>query len=102
MTHDANFTSEKIAKRIELIHPLVFRRKLPLPPFWLLPLDSATDEPPIDADPSTWERIPKNSYWGKPDLNFLMRLHFTVRLTRSASWHCTYRSGKRVISSRIQ
>ncbi|MEL7152006.1 MAG: glycoside hydrolase family 38 C-terminal domain-containing protein [Pseudomonadota bacterium] len=78
MTHDANFTAEKIAKRIELIRPLVFRQKLPLPPFWLLPLDSATDEPPIDADPSTWERIPHNSYWGKPDLNFLMRSHFTV------------------------
>ncbi|MDJ0639756.1 MAG: hypothetical protein QNJ20_13030, partial [Paracoccaceae bacterium] len=78
MTHDANFTAEKVAKRIELIRPLVFRQKLPLPPFWLLPLDSATDEPPIDADPSTWERIPHNSYWGKPDLNFLMRSHFTV------------------------
>ena len=78
MTHDANFTAEKIAKRIALISPLVFRQKRPLPPFWLLPLDSASDEPPIDADPSTWNRIPHNSYWGKPDLNFLMRSHFTV------------------------
>ena len=78
MSHDAHFTAEKIAKRIELIRPLVFRRKLPLPPFWLLPLDSADDEPPIEADPITWARIPHNSYWGKPDLNFLMRSHFTV------------------------
>ncbi|MEM6408139.1 MAG: glycoside hydrolase family 38 C-terminal domain-containing protein [Pseudomonadota bacterium] len=78
MTHDARFTAEKIAKRLELIRPLVFRNKQPLPPFWILPLKDAIEQPPLDADPSTWDRIPHNSYWGKPDLNFLMRSHFTV------------------------
>ena len=78
MTHDARFTAEKIAKRLELIRPLVFRNKQPLPPFWILPLKDAIEEPPLDADPSTWDRVPHNSYWGKPDLNFLMRSHFTV------------------------
>ncbi len=78
MTHDAHFTAEKIAQRLKLIMPLVFREKQPLEPFTLLPLDSAAVEPPLDADQTGWQRIPHNSYWGKPDLNFLMRSHFTV------------------------
>ncbi|MEM9344220.1 MAG: glycoside hydrolase family 38 C-terminal domain-containing protein [Pseudomonadota bacterium] len=78
MTHEARFTVEKIAKRIELIRPLVFRNKLPLPPFWILPLEDARVEPPLDADHSGWERIEHNSYWGGADLNFLMRSYFTV------------------------
>ncbi|MGR3514460.1 MAG: alpha-mannosidase [Paracoccaceae bacterium] len=78
MTHDAHFTIEKIGKRLQLIMPLVFRDKLPLEPFTLLPLETASVEPPLDADQTGWQRIPHNSYWGKPDLNFLMRSHFTV------------------------
>jgi len=78
MTHDTRFTAEKIAKRLDLIKPLVFRDKQALPPFWILPLDDAIVAPPIHADPSTWDRIEHNSYWGRPDLNFLMRSHFTV------------------------
>ncbi|MEM9971050.1 MAG: glycoside hydrolase family 38 C-terminal domain-containing protein, partial [Pseudomonadota bacterium] len=49
-----------------------------LEPFTLLPLDDATVEPPVEADQTGWERIPHNSYWGRPNLNFLMRSHFTV------------------------
>ncbi|MEM6384708.1 MAG: glycoside hydrolase family 38 C-terminal domain-containing protein [Pseudomonadota bacterium] len=78
MTHDAQFTAEKIGQRLKLIMPLVFRDKLPLETFSLRPLESAVEPPPLEADPSGWERIPHNSYWGKPDLNFLMRSHFTV------------------------
>lgn len=78
MTHDAHFTAEKIGQRLKLIMPLVFRNKLPLEPFTLLPLEDAAVEPPLDAEQTGWQRIPHNSYWGKPDLNFLMRSHFTV------------------------
>ncbi|MEM8630919.1 MAG: glycoside hydrolase family 38 C-terminal domain-containing protein [Pseudomonadota bacterium] len=78
MSHDDRFTAEKIGQRLKLIQPLVFRNKLPLAPFAILPLDDALTPPPLDADHSAWERIGHNSYWGKPDLNFLMRSHFTV------------------------
>ncbi|MEM0946963.1 MAG: glycoside hydrolase family 38 C-terminal domain-containing protein [Pseudomonadota bacterium] len=78
MSHDDMFTAEKIAQRLKLIQPLVFREKLPLSPFSLLPLENAKVPPPLDADPTDWDRIEHNSYWGRPDLNFLMRSHFTV------------------------
>ncbi|MEM9269411.1 MAG: alpha-mannosidase, partial [Pseudomonadota bacterium] len=78
MTHDTRFTPEKIAQRLKLITPLVFRNTLALEPFTLRTLSDATVEPPLDTDQAGWERIPHNSYWGRPDLNFLLRSHFTV------------------------
>lgn len=78
MTHDLRFTAEKIGQRLKLITPLVFREKVPLDPFRILPLADATVDPPVSADPSNWYRIPHESYWGQPDLNFVMRSHFLV------------------------
>ncbi|MEO1550239.1 MAG: glycoside hydrolase family 38 C-terminal domain-containing protein [Pseudomonadota bacterium] len=78
MTHDSRFTPEKIAQRLKLITPLVFRERAPLEPFTLRELSDATVEPPLDTDQAGWERVAHNSYWGKPHLNFLMRSHFTV------------------------
>jgi alpha-mannosidase len=78
MSHEARFTAEKIAKRVELIRNLVFREAAPLPPFRIRELPDAAAEPPIHADPSDWEVIPHRSYWGRPSLNFLLRSHFTV------------------------
>ena len=72
------FTSEKIASRLALIEPHIFRRKAPLPPFRILPLQAARVDAPICADPTGWEEIPHNSYWGGTDLNFVMKSHFTV------------------------
>ena len=78
MSHDEMFTAEKIGQRLKLIQPLVFRDRLALSPFSILPLKDANVPPPLDDDPTDWERIAHNSYWGCPDLNFLMRSHFTV------------------------
>ena len=72
------FTSEKIASRLALIAPHIFRRKAPLSPFRILPLPAASIDAPICADPTGWEEIPQNSYWGGADLNFVMKSHFIV------------------------
>ncbi|MDX8347853.1 glycoside hydrolase family 38 C-terminal domain-containing protein [Cognatiyoonia sp. IB215446] len=72
------FTAEKIATRLDLIAPHIFRRREPLPHFRLLPLQDAHVDAPICADPTGWEEIPHQSYWGRADLNFVMKSHFTV------------------------
>ena len=72
------FTSEKIASRLALIAPHVFRRKVPLPAFRFLPLPAASVDAPICADPTGWEEIPHYTYWGGADLNFVMKSQFTV------------------------
>ena len=72
------FTAEKIATRLDLIAPYVFRRKQPLPHFRLLPLSGAMVDAPICADPTGWDEIAHESYWGHADLNFVMKSHFTV------------------------
>ncbi len=78
MSHESRFTSDKIEQRLQLIRPYVFRNEVALEPFAILPLKNATVQPPLDIDPSGLQTIPHNSYWGKPDLNFLLRSHFTV------------------------
>ncbi len=72
------FIDEKIAARLALIAPCVHRRKKALPPFRMLPLTSAVIDAPICADPSGWQEIPHESYWGAADLNFVLKLDFQV------------------------
>ncbi len=72
------FTEEKIASRLALIEPFIFRRKLCLPHFKLLTLNEAMTDAPICADPSNWEEVPHQSYWGQSDLNFVLKSHFQV------------------------
>ncbi len=47
MFHKVYWTPQKIAQRIELIEPLVYRQRLPLPNFRYKDLSSPQDEPPI-------------------------------------------------------
>ncbi len=72
------FVAEKIASRLDLIAPLVHRRRWPLPPFRLLPLPGAIIDAPICSDPAGWEEIAPQSYWGHADLNFVMKSQFEV------------------------
>lgn len=72
------FTAEKIAARLALVEPYIFRRSLVLANFRLLPLQGAVVDAPICADPTHWEEIPHQSYWGHADLNFVLKSHFTV------------------------
>lgn len=80
MIHKVRWTIEKIEQRIGLIEPLVYRKRVPLPPFRFLKLASPQDEPLVDreVDDSAWTSIQPNSYWGNPDTNFMLRTRFEV------------------------
>lgn len=72
------FTPEKLAARLKLIAPFVHRRRSILPRFRILPLLRPMLEAPICNDPSLWDEIPHESYWGHADLNFVMKSTFQV------------------------
>ncbi|MDJ0638805.1 MAG: glycoside hydrolase family 38 C-terminal domain-containing protein [Paracoccaceae bacterium] len=76
--HTRRLTREKIGSRLNLIEPMVFRRSSPLETLRLLPLEGVTLDAPICADPSGWEAVHPGSYWGRPDLNFVMKSAFSV------------------------
>jgi alpha-mannosidase len=78
--HKVRWTAEKIARRIALIQPLVYRRRIDLPPFRYRPLADPSEDP--TAEPTEledgWETIAPNSYWGKARQNFVLRSHFEI------------------------
>ncbi|MDQ2806151.1 MAG: alpha-mannosidase, partial [Chloroflexota bacterium] len=79
MQHDIRLTAKKLARRLELIAPLVYRRRQPLAPLTLQALAGPEVAPPLNApDTGDWPAIPYNSYWGGHDLNFALRGSFTV------------------------
>lgn len=79
MNHDARLTARKIARAIDLISPLVYRRRAPLEPLTLRLLGSSADDPlSAAATDGLWQPVPPNTYWGRADLNFLLRGVFTV------------------------
>ena len=78
MTHTTRWTLEKITRRLDLIQPLVHRRRAPLPPFRFCALPGPASEPPVSAgvDDSGWPIIEPGSNWGGPDINFTLRTTF--------------------------
>lgn len=78
MRHQQRFTAQKIAKRIELLESLIFRKKSTLGTFFLKYLDSPTTPPPLVEDTSTWDTLPPHTYWAKADQNFILRTTFTI------------------------
>ncbi len=76
--HRFRLTRQKIGSRLKLIAPLVHRRSAPIETFRVMPLDAAILDAPICADPSAWDAIEPGSYWGKADLNFVMKSGFVV------------------------
>ncbi|EBA11563.1 alpha-mannosidase [Roseobacter sp. CCS2] len=72
------FTPEKIAARLRLIAPYVHRQRSVLPHFRILPLSKPMLDAPICNDPTLWDEIPHESYWGHADLNFVMKSTFRV------------------------
>jgi alpha-mannosidase len=86
MTGRWPFTAEKIATRLDLIEPYIFRRKQALPNFRLLPLKGAVVDAPVCSDPSGWEEIAHESYWGRADLNFIIKSNFVV----PEDWDCEH------------
>ncbi|MBE2220993.1 MAG: alpha-mannosidase, partial [Anaerolineae bacterium] len=80
MNHKTRWTSQKIAQRLKLIEPLVYRARQPLAPFQYTALPGPETDPPIgmDVDDSQWETIAPNSHWGSWTTDFVMRTSFTI------------------------
>jgi alpha-mannosidase len=78
--HKIRWTPQKIAQRIRLIEPLIYRQQQVLPPFRYQTLTDPLDTPPIGAqiDDSQWEVIQPNTYWGAWRTDFVIRTQFTV------------------------
>ncbi|NUM44088.1 MAG: alpha-mannosidase [Anaerolineales bacterium] len=82
MHHKTRFTPEKIAQRLKLIEPLVYRARQPLSPFRYhelsdpsAPFHLISSAPSLSTD---WPEIPPHTYWGKWQTNFLLTTTFTV------------------------
>ncbi len=80
MSHKIRWTAQKIARRLSLIEPLVYRQQHPLPNFRFNKLLGPETPPPIgiDIDDSDWETIEPNSYWGSWLTDFVLRATFEV------------------------
>lgn len=80
MQHAIRWTAKKIAQRLALIAPLVYRRTHDLPPFRYHALSSPAETPPTapDVDDSGWQVIEPFTVWGSWRTNFIMRGRFEV------------------------
>lgn len=78
--HTVRWTIEKIAQRLALIEPLVYRRRQTLPVFRYLALPDPTAAPPVapEVDDREWPVILPNTHWGQPDTDFVLRSHFLI------------------------
>ena len=80
MRHQQRWTDRKIAQRLALIEPLVYRGRVELPAFRCLPLPSPSAPPPVApaVDDSAWQVIPPDSFWGAWRQDFVLRTRFTL------------------------
>ena len=80
MKHSIYWTVEKIAARLALIAPLVYRRRQPIMPFRYQTLAGPRAHPPIEAglDIDDWVMIPFDSYWGTWATDFVLRTRVSV------------------------
>ncbi|MEW5938204.1 MAG: alpha-mannosidase [Chloroflexota bacterium] len=87
MYHKHRWTPEKIKQRLDLIAPLVYVKRAPLPPFRYRELGDPLAKPPVsaDVDDSRWPEISANEYWGSWFTDFILRTKFTVPADWDAS-----------------
>jgi alpha-mannosidase len=80
MKHNVRWTAKKISQRIELIEPLVYRRRHPLRAFRTITLPDELSEPPVglDVDDGDWTVIEHNTYWGTWMTDYALRTTFQV------------------------
>jgi len=80
MLHQTRWTSRKIAARLKLMEPLVYRRRATLSPFRYLALAGPAVDPPVDPriDDSAWDAVAPPSYWGRWLTDFVLRTELTV------------------------
>ena len=74
--HRIRLTERKIARRLELVEPLVYRRHQPLPPFRFRAGDESLVA--MDVDDDTWPIIEPGACWGKQGQNFTLRTTFVL------------------------
>ncbi len=80
MLHKVRWTPQKVAQRIRLITPLVYKKRFPMAAFHYQTLPNPLVDAPTgtDVDTSSWEVIEPNSYWGTWRTDFILRSHFQV------------------------
>ncbi len=81
MSHAVRWTAKKIAQRLKLIEPLVYRRHKTIGPFRYKSLpgpDQAGAPVGPDVNDSEWEIVRANSYWGAWLTDFALRSAFSV------------------------
>ncbi|MCB0077707.1 MAG: alpha-mannosidase [Anaerolineales bacterium] len=80
MIHDIRWTIEKIAARLALIAPLVYRRRAALTPWAFTALPGPLSPPPVDPalDDSAWPRIAAQAPWGRDVDDFVLRNRFRI------------------------
>jgi alpha-mannosidase len=80
LLHKIRWTPQKIAQRIRLIEPWVYKRQQPLPAFRYRTLADPLENPPVgaDVDDSDWEVINPGSYWGRWMTDFVLRTRFQI------------------------
>ncbi len=82
--HTIRKTHEKITRRLRLVEPLAYRRKLPLAPLEYQPLAAPGDFPQDDdavtgaVIGASWQPVPQDTYWGGAGLSFALRGEFHV------------------------
>jgi alpha-mannosidase len=74
------WTAQKIAQRLRVIAPLVYRRSATLPPLRYWPLASPMEAPPVGPEVSVdeWPVLQPHSYWGGWSTDFVLRTSFRV------------------------
>jgi alpha-mannosidase len=80
MKHKTRWTAKKIAQRLRLIEPLVYRQQHLIPPFRYTTLPGPEAAPPVGTavDDTNWPVIVPHSYWGHWVTDFVLRTTFTV------------------------
>ncbi|GCE30928.1 alpha-mannosidase [Dictyobacter alpinus] len=80
MLHQIRWTIPKITQRLNLIEPLVYRRRQALPPFRFQPLTSPLEKPAVEVevDDRDWKTIEPYEYWGEWRQNFVLRSTFQI------------------------
>jgi alpha-mannosidase len=74
------WTLKKIKQRLELIEPLVYRKRAPLPSFRFARMDGPMSPPPVgvDVDDSSWPEVKPNTHWVDLFTDFVLRTTFVV------------------------
>ena len=78
MLHERRLTVDKIDFYLRTFAPLVYRRRVAIPPFRFTTLPDPMTPPPVDDPGDDWDVLEPPVYWAPPRLNFALRSSFAV------------------------